>query len=84
MAIPHCIFLLISQNTYSLTHMNLSRNLFGEQAGVVLGPAISENSSLKFLDLSWNGIRRTGAKAVAEGIKVICTEENQRRIRDSL
>ena len=58
------------QNSYSLTHLNLSRNLFGEQAGVVLGPAISENSSLKHLDLSWNGIRRAGAKAVAEGIKV--------------
>ena len=58
------------QNSYSLTHLNLSRNLFGEQAGVVLGPAISENSSLKHLDLSWNGIRGAGAKAVAEGMKV--------------
>ena len=53
-----------------MTHLNLSRNLFGEQAGILLGPAISENSSLKHLDLSWNGIRRKGAKAVAEGIKV--------------
>ena len=26
------------QNSYSLVHMDLSRNLFGEQAGVVLGP----------------------------------------------
>ena len=52
--------------------MNLSKNLFGEQTGILLGPAISENSSLKVLDLSWNGIRRKGAKAIAEGVKVQC------------
>ena len=50
--------------------MNLSRNRFGEGAGLALGPAISENSSIKHLDLSWNSIRRKGAVAIANGIKV--------------
>ena len=39
-------------------------------AGIVLGPAISENLTLKELDLSWNHLRRKGAIAVAMGIKV--------------
>ncbi len=47
--------------------------MLAEQAGVVLGPAIAENSSLKSLDLSWNSIRRKGAKAIADGIKVNIT-----------
>ena len=50
--------------------MDLSRNRFGERAGLELGPAISENSSIKYLDLSWNSIRKKGAVAVAQGIKV--------------
>lgn len=39
-------------------------------AGIVLGPAIAENSSLKELDLSWNSLRRKGATAIALGVKV--------------
>lgn len=39
-------------------------------AGIVLGPAIAENSSIKELDLSWNSLRRKGASAIAQGVKV--------------
>jgi len=38
--------------------------------GVALGPAIGENSSIKELNLSWNSLRRKGAIAVAQGVKV--------------
>ena len=40
---------------------------------MVLGPAIAENSSIKELDLSWNSLRRRGATAIAQGVKV-CME----------
>lgn len=40
---------------------------------MVLGPAIAENSSIKELDLSWNSLRRRGATALAQGVKV-CIE----------
>ena len=53
--------------------MNLSKNQFGEYAGIALGPALAENSSLRELDISWNNIRRKGAIAIAQGIKVITT-----------
>ena len=62
--------LFLLQHSRHLVHLDLSTNLLGEQAGVVLGPAISDNSSLKSLDLSWNAIRQKGAKAIADGIKV--------------
>ena len=39
-------------------------------SGVVFGPAIGENSSIQELDLSWNSLRRKGAVAIAQGIKV--------------
>ena len=39
-------------------------------SGEVLGPAIAENTCIKELDLSWNCIRRKGAIAIAQGIKV--------------
>ena len=58
------------QNTTKLEYLNLSHNLFGETAGLILGPALSDNSSLKELDLSWNSIRRKGAIALAQGLKV--------------
>ena len=38
---------------------------------MVLGPAISENSTMKELDLSWNSIRRKGAMTIAIGVKVL-------------
>ena len=59
-----------SQNTTKLEYLDLSRNLFGESAGIVLGPAIADNSSLKEINLSWNSIRRKGAVAIAQGVKV--------------
>ena len=65
-----CYWLLYLQNTTRVEHLDLSRNRFGERAGLELGPAISENSSIKYLDLSWNSIRKKGAVAVAQGIKV--------------
>jgi len=64
-------FVFFTQNAQKIETLNLSHNLFGEYAGTVLGPAISENSTLKELDLSWNSIRRKGAMAVAVGIKVL-------------
>lgn len=53
-----------------MEYLSLSRNSLCEGAGQLLGPAISENSCLKELDLSWNQLRRRGAVAVANGIKV--------------
>lgn len=61
---------LYSQNTSRVEYLDLSRNKLGEIAGVALGPAIAENSSIKHLDLSWNHLRRKGAVAIAQGIKV--------------
>lgn len=53
-----------------MEYLNLSHNKFAENAGIVLGPAIGENSSIQELDLSWNSLRRTGAIAIAQGVKV--------------
>lgn len=60
---------IIRTNT-NLVYLNLSRNMLDSGAGVLLGPAIGENSSLRTLDLSWNNITRRGAIAVAKGVKV--------------
>jgi len=49
---------------------NFLNNRFSEMGGVALGPAIGENSSIKELNLSWNSLRRKGAIAVAQGVKV--------------
>lgn len=53
-----------------LEYLNLSHNRFGEVAGLLLGPAIAENTTMKELDISWNNIRRKGAMALGQGIKV--------------
>ena len=58
------------QYTTKIEYLNLSGNKFGSGAGLILGPAIAENSSLRHLDLSWNGISHRGAVAIANGIKV--------------
>jgi uncharacterized protein YjeT (DUF2065 family) len=50
--------------------LDLSHNNLCEQAGLLLGPAISDNASIKELDLSWNHLRRKGAVAIAAGVKV--------------
>lgn len=63
-------YYLFPKNTTKIEYLNLSHNQFAETAGMVLGPAIAENSSIKELDLSWNSLRRRGATAVAQGIKV--------------
>ena len=67
-----CIQCLIdvSQNTTKIQYVNLSHNCFGEMSGVILGPAISDNTCIKELDLSWNCLRRKGAVAIAQGLKV--------------
>ncbi len=54
-----------------LETLNLSHNRFTEKSGPVLGPAISENSVLRDLDLSWNLIRGRGSRQFAEGIGVL-------------
>ena len=51
--------------------MDLSHNNFGEEGGRILGPALAENDSIKYLNLSWNNIRRKGATAIAKGLGVI-------------
>jgi Ran GTPase-activating protein (RanGAP) involved in mRNA processing and transport len=48
--------------------VDISHNLLGEVAGLLLGPAIEENSSITDLDLSWNQIRLKGADAIADGL----------------
>ena len=58
------------QYTTKIEYLNLSGNKFGSGAGLILGPAIAENCSLRHLDLSWNGISHRGAVAIANGIKV--------------
>ena len=35
-----------------------------------MGPAISDNTCIKEMDLSWNCFRRKGAVAIAQGVKV--------------
>ena len=35
-----------------------------------MGPAISDNTCIKEMDLSWNCFRRKGAVAIALGVKV--------------
>ena len=58
------------QKCSKLEYLNLSHNRLGEVAGLLLGPAIAENTTLKELNISWNTIRRKGAMAIAQGIKV--------------
>ena len=53
-----------------MEYLDLSHNNLCEAAGMQLGPAISDNASIKELDLSWNHLRRKGAMAVAAGVKV--------------
>ena len=50
--------------------LDLSHNNFGDVSGTILGPAIADNTCIKELDLSWNCLRRKGAVAIAQGIKV--------------
>ena len=59
-----------SQLSSHLEALVLSHNRITENAGKVLGPAISENTSLRELDLSWNLIRGRGTKQFADGIGV--------------
>ena len=85
------------QTSYHIRHLDLSHNEFGEESGVILGPALgkpvhtftnlpihlrhanycclsswrsAESEALQTLDLSWNHIRRKGAKAIAVGLMV--------------
>ncbi|XP_050416652.1 leucine-rich repeat-containing protein 74A [Patella vulgata] len=41
-----------------------------EEAGVLLGSALAKNIGLKWLDLSWNGIRKRGAVKFCQGLAV--------------
>ena len=61
---------IILQNTIKIEYLDLSHNEFGEEAGKILGPAIAENNSIKYMDLSWNNLRRKGAIAIAKGLGV--------------
>ena len=61
---------LILQRNPNITYLNLSHNHFGDIAGEVFGPAISENEYIKTLNLSWNKIRTPGGLAIAEGLEV--------------
>ncbi|XP_052075333.1 leucine-rich repeat-containing protein 74B-like isoform X2 [Mytilus californianus] len=63
------IFFADAITTSKLEYLNLSHNRFGEIAGLLLGPAIAENTTMKELDISWNNIRRKGAMALGQGIK---------------
>ena len=63
-------FPLLFKNNTKLEFLDLSHNNFGEAAGKLLGPAISENTCLKHLILSWNNLRRKGAIAIAKGLQV--------------
>ncbi|KAH3830281.1 hypothetical protein DPMN_103521 [Dreissena polymorpha] len=55
------------QNSNSLEILILRGNKLSE-SGVQLGKAISENTIMKFLDLSWNHIRGNGAIGIAKGL----------------
>lgn len=48
----------------------MSHNQLSESAGIVLGAAIAESDILQSLDLSWNHLRRKGATAIAQGLKL--------------
>ncbi|VDI69916.1 Hypothetical predicted protein [Mytilus galloprovincialis] len=63
------IFFADAITASKLEYLNLSHNRFGEVAGLLLGPAIAENTTMKELDISWNNIRRKGAMALGQGIK---------------
>ncbi|CAG2217935.1 unnamed protein product [Mytilus edulis] len=63
------IFFADAITASKLEYLNLSHNRFGEIAGLLLGPAIAENTTMKELDISWNNIRRKGAMALGQGIK---------------
>ena len=64
------MWVLCSQLSSHLEALVLSHNRITENAGKVLGPAISENTSLRELDLSWNLIRGRGTKQFADGVGV--------------
>eukprot|EP00798_Chlamydomonas_sp_ICE-L_P005911 gene5911-33483_t len=53
-----------------LTHVNLANNSLGNKAATRLGNMLSENSTLAFLDLSWNLIKAEGAQGLQEGLEV--------------
>ena len=58
-----------------MEYLSLSKNRLGEKAGLLLGPAIAENGSIRQLDLSFNGLRGKGAAAVAKGLQVVKARE---------
>ena len=60
----------VFQSSSRVEYLDLSHNNLCEAAGLHLGPAISDNASIKELNLSWNHLRRKGAMAVAAGVKV--------------
>lgn len=56
--------------TQKLEFLDLSHNNFAGVSGGLLGYAISENTSLKEIDLSWNHFRKSGAVNLTKGISV--------------
>jgi len=64
------LFMFLPQNTTKVQYLDLSHNSFGDASGAILGPAIADNTCIKELDLSWNCLRRKGAVAITQGIKV--------------
>ena len=60
----------IKQASQKLESIILSHNEFDETSGESLGFGISENTSLKSIDLSWNNFRGKGAVNLVNGISV--------------
>ena len=73
----------VPQNTIKIEYLDLSHNEFGEEAGKLLGPAIAENNSIRYMDLSWNNLRRKGAIAIAKGLGVSIITDKLRSCQHS-
>ena len=72
--------LLTQQGTQKLEYLNISHNKFGKVGAKHLGFAISENTSLKELDLSWNHFRRKEATQLVRGIGVSLPPEGLKNV----
>jgi Ran GTPase-activating protein (RanGAP) involved in mRNA processing and transport len=63
------LFLALTDNR-SITKVDLRNNEIGPEVGTLIATCLKSNSTLQFIDLRWNRLGNTGAKAILKGLNV--------------
>lgn len=59
-----------TQAVLGLQVLHMSRCNLGKRSAAALGRVLSKDGPLKEIDLSWNRLGNSGAKALAEGVQL--------------